>query len=71
MKDADQTICSLSKEVLFLLKEVQKESSLDVKEQIKVIQKKARLIQYKAQKMENRLKKYRNSIEKLGFVREP
>ena len=66
----DTTICYLSGEVQFLLKDLKRTvKSPEEKEKLSDVSQKVRLIQHKAQKMEKRLKKYRDSIEKLGFSR--
>ena len=68
--DKEATVCFLSADLQFLIKQLKKKlSSAEDKQQLTLISEKARLIQRKAQKMENRLKKYRNAIEGLGFIR--
>lgn len=74
-KDKNDTVCMLSSDAQFLIKEFRKvlknpESSLELKLQfLSTLSKKIKTIQKKAQKIENRCKAYRYAIESLGFVR--
>lgn len=68
--DKDATICFLSADTQFLIKQLRKKcETQEQKELLSLISQKVRTIQHKAQKMEKRLGKYRNHIEALGFVR--
>lgn len=67
--DEHSTICALSADIRFLIKELKSGATLQDKIILNQLLKKTRLVQRKAQKMEKRLKRYRNSIESLGFVR--
>ena len=67
--DKKSTVCLLSSDIQFLIRNLKKELEPEQKEVLALISGKVRLVQKKAQKMENRLKKYRNAVESLGFKR--
>lgn len=72
--DKESTICFLSSDLQFLIREFRKKLKKEgfdseMNQDLSLISEKVRLVQRKAQKMEKRLKKYRDAIESLGFVR--